>query len=1017
MQVFELAKDLNVSTRTLLTLLRKMGVALHGDRDLVPGDDVSRLLARIERERRQGGGETRDAVRSALEDVRSTHVRRRRRVRVRRSRRTEPDVGQVQPAGPDSTVDNGRRSSANSVDALAPTESAKPVDAGASQDEAVEARAGRVDSLESSPDAGARGPVSEPGGRSRPDGAATGDHGSATAADGNVSKADPGAAGGTLESDGLAEPAAASPVSGVTAAAGLGVPGAGDSMDTGAGPRRTPESEGAEAVAGSTPIGVDESMGVGSAPERTTEVATSTLSAELPPEPLAAPGSASPQEADTDSASTPPEESPAVERPRLRSARSQSPEGPGRVVRKSARPAPAASAGPGGQVRIQAEGYGPDGKRKRGKGKRRQRVDQGAVQQNLQRVLAELKAGGRRRRKSRQARPTVEEMDAAREQAREEEKREATTVRVNEFLTVAELGDLIDVSSTELIGSAFKSLGLMVTINQRLDFDQIEMLLDEFNFAAVREEEYGAPEKHVEEADDDPEDLLPRPPVVTVMGHVDHGKTKLLDSVRHTNVVAGEAGGITQHIGAYHVEVDPERSLTFLDTPGHAAFTAMRARGADVTDIVILVVAADDSVMPQTIEAISHARNAGVPIVVAINKMDLPGANADRVKQQLLSHDVTVEDYGGDVLTAPISARDGTGVDDLLEKVLLQAELLELKANPDRPAVGAVIEARLDVGKGSVVSVLVQKGTLRVGDDFICGKYDGRVRALLDERGSVVEEAGPGIPVQILGVKGVPQAGDTLQVMGAMRASEIATTRQRLEREKLLRIKDRGIKLGDFSQILSAGQVSTLPLIIKGDVDGSVQAVSDTLERLSTAEVQVEIIHRAVGAINEEDVLLARTAGGVIIGFRVRPNVSARQLAEREDVDIQIYDVIYDAENDVRSALEGMLAPERREKVVGSAEVRETFKVTKVGTIAGCYVGEGLIEHQATVRLIRSGIVVYTGEIASLKRFKDDVKLVRAGLECGIGVANYNDVKVGDVIECFVVEEFARTLAGSAAGR
>ena len=985
MQVFELAKDLNVSTRTLLTLLRKMGVALHGDRDLVPGDDVSRLLARIERERRQGGGETRDAVRSALEDVRSTHVRRRRRVRVRRSRRTEPDVGQVQPAGPNSTVDNGRRSSANSVDALAPTESAKPVDAGASQDEAVEARGGRVDSLESLP------------GDDRPD-----------------RPASPGEAAGEFDAD----PAGASPVSGVTAAAGLGVPGAGDSMDTGAGrPRRTPESEGAEAVAGSTPIGVDESMGVGSAPERTTGVATSTLSAELPPESLAAPGSASPQEADTGSASTPPEESPVVERPKLRSARSQNPEGPGRVVRKSARPAPAASAGPGGQVRIQAEGYGADGKRKRGKGKRRQRVDQGAVQQNLQRVLAELKAGGRRRRKSRQARPTVEEMDAAREQAREEEKREATTVRVNEFLTVAELGDLIDVSSTELIGSAFKSLGLMVTINQRLDFDQIEMLLDEFNFAAVREEEYGAPEKHVEEADDDPGDLLPRPPVVTVMGHVDHGKTKLLDSVRHTNVVAGEAGGITQHIGAYHVEVDPERSLTFLDTPGHAAFTAMRARGADVTDIVILVVAADDSVMPQTIEAISHARNAGVPIVVAINKMDLPGANADRVKQQLLSHDVTVEDYGGDVLTAPISARDGTGVDDLLEKVLLQAELLELKANPDRPAVGAVIEARLDVGKGSVVSVLVQKGTLRVGDDFICGKYDGRVRALLDERGSVVEEAGPGIPVQILGVKGVPQAGDTLQVMGAMRASEIATTRQRLEREKLLRIKDRGIKLGDFSQILSAGQVSTLPLIIKGDVDGSVQAVSDTLERLSTAEVQVEIIHRAVGAINEEDVMLARTGGCVIIGFRVRPNVSARQLAEREDVDIQIYDVIYDAENDVRSALEGMLAPERREKVVGSAEVRETFKVTKVGTIAGCYVGEGLIEHQATVRLIRSGIVVYTGEIASLKRFKDDVKLVRAGLECGIGVANYNDVKVGDVIECFVVEEFARTLAGSAAGR
>ncbi len=714
-----------------------------------------------------------------------------------------------------------------------------------------------------------------------------------------------------------------------------------------------------------------------------------------------------------------PQEAPAPAKPKLRSARSQGPEGPVRVVRKGSRLAPAASAGPGGQVRIQAEGYGPDGKRKRGKkkGRRRQRVDQGAVQQNIQRVMAELKGGGRRRRKSREPRPTVEEKEAREEKARMEEEREAKTVRVNEFLTVAELGELIDVSSTELIGSAFKSLGLMVTINQRLDFDQIEMLLEEFNFMAVREEEYGAAEEADLEDEDDPALTLPRPPVVTVMGHVDHGKTKLLDSLRDTNVVAGESGGITQHIGAYHVEVDGERSLTFLDTPGHAAFTAMRARGADVTDIVILVVAADDSVMPQTIEAISHARNAGVPIVVAINKMDLPAANADRVKQQLLSHDVTVEDFGGDVLVAPISARDGTGIDELLEKVLLQAELLELKANPNRSAIGAVVEARLDVGKGSVVSVLVQRGTLRVGDDFICGKFDGRVRALLDERGGAVEEAGPGIPVQILGVKGVPQAGDSLQVMEAMRASEIAATRQRLEREKLLRIKDRGVRLGDFSQILSAGEVSTLPLIIKGDVDGSVQAVSDTLQRLSTAEVQVEIVHRAVGAINEEDVLLARTAGGVIIGFRVRPNVNARQLAERENVDIQIYDVIYDAENDVRAALEGMLAPERREKVVGSAEVRETFKVTKVGTIAGCYVSEGVMEHRSTARLIRDGIVVYTGEVSSLKRFKDDVKLVRNGLECGIGIANYNDVKVGDVIECFVVEEFARTLAGSAHAR
>ena len=753
----------------------------------------------------------------------------------------------------------------------------------------------------------------------------------------------------------------------------------------------------------------------GSGPS-TAPVAGPGFSSDAPADAPSASGTAGP--GDPDAGSTP-QQPPAKAKPKLRSARSQGPEGPVRVVRKSARLAPAASAGPGGQVRIQAEGYGPDGQRKRGKrkGRRRQRVDQGAVQENIQRVMAELKGGGRRRRKSREPRPTVEEKDAAREQARKEEERKATTVRVNEFLTVAELGELIDTSSTELISSAFKSLGLMVTINQRLDFDQIEMLLEEFNFTAVREEEYGAHEESVAEEEDDPGDLLPRPPVVTVMGHVDHGKTRLLDSIRKTNVVAGESGGITQHIGAYHVEVDEERSLTFLDTPGHAAFTAMRARGADVTDIVILVVAADDSVMPQTIEAISHARNAGVPIVVAINKMDLPAANAERVKQQLLNHEVTVEDFGGDVLAAPISARSGTGIDDLLEKVLLQAELLELKANPNRPAAGAVIEARLDIGKGPVVSVLVQTGTLQVGDDFICGKFDGRVRALFDERGAVVEEAGPGTPVQILGVRGVPQAGDTLQVMEAMRASEIATTRQRLEREKLLRIKDRGIKLGDFSQILSAGEVSTLPLIIKGDVDGSVQAVADTLERLSTAEVQVEIIHRAVGAINEEDVLLARTAGGVIIGFRVRPNVNARQLAEREDVDIQIYDVIYDAENDVRAALEGMLAPERREKIVGSAEVRETFRVTKVGTIAGCYIGEGVVEYQSTLRLIRDGIVVYTGEISSLKRFKDDVKLVRAGLECGIGIANYNDVKVGDVIECFVVEEFARTLAGSARAR
>ena len=1013
MRVFELARDLRVSSRMLLTLLRKMGVALHGDRDFVPGDDVSRLLARIERERRQRGFGTREAVQAALEDVRSTHVRRRRsRRRIRRVTPSEAEVvpvaspvGMEEAPGPaaergDSIQASGgaadgsgrARESVSGAASVLPSEgdATEPAgDAGSAGQHAPNGEASSLESAASGPDAPDTGTGSLPAGADQLDGDAAGPTGGedAVAAD---------AAAAAQVADAGDQSGTAGHAQGGSASGSLSTDHRNAVPDPPSGSRSQPA---APAASGASPE---------AAPAPASAQPSAGASSDL--------GRAAPAR---DANVTAAETLPTPARPKLRSARSQGPEGPVRVVRQSPRLAPAASAGPGGQVRIQAEGYGPDGRRKRGrkKGRRRQRVDQGAVQQNIQRVMAELKGGGRRRRKSRDTRPRVEEQEARKEEARKQEEREATTVRVNEFLTVAELGELIDISSTDLIGSAFKSLGLMVTINQRLDFDQIEMLLDEFNFTAVREQEYGAAEEGQAEEEDDPELAMPRPPVVTVMGHVDHGKTKLLDSIRDTNVVAGESGGITQHIGAYHVEVDGERSLTFLDTPGHAAFTAMRARGADVTDIVILVVAADDSVMPQTIEAISHARNAGVPIVVAINKMDLPAADADRVKQQLLNHDVTVEDFGGDVLVAPISARSGTGIDELLEKVLLQAELLELKANPNRPATGAVIEARLDVGKGPVVSVLVQRGTLRVGDDFICGKFDGRVRALLDERGAVVEEAGPGIPVQLLGVRGVPQAGDTLQVMEAMRASEIASTRQRLEREKLLRIKDRGIRLGDFSQILSAGEVSTLPLIIKGDVDGSVQAVSDTLQRLSTAEVQVEIVHRAVGAINEEDVLLARTAGGVIIGFRVRPNVNARQLAEREGVDIQVYDVIYDAENDVRAALEGMLAPERLEKVVGSAEVRETFRVTKVGTIAGCYVSEGTVEHQSTVRLIRDGVVVYTGEIGSLKRFKDDVKLVRNGLECGIGIANYNDVKVGDVIECFVVEEVARTLAGSAHAR
>ncbi|MEQ1856931.1 MAG: translation initiation factor IF-2 [Longimicrobiales bacterium] len=700
-------------------------------------------------------------------------------------------------------------------------------------------------------------------------------------------------------------------------------------------------------------------------------------------------------------------------RPTLVSARSGAPDGPVRTIRRPT-PAPAASAGPGGQVRIQAEGYTADGRKKRRekkKGKKRQDVDQDEVQSNIARVMQELKSSGKKKRRKGE-KLTAEEQEALDEHERQEVERERTTVRVNEFLTVAELAELIGVPSTEIIGSAFKNLHLLVTINQRLDFDQIEMLLDEFGFIAVREEEYGS-EPDVDVVEDAPETLKPRPPVVTVMGHVDHGKTLLLDKIRNTNVVAGEAGGITQHIGAYHVELPDHRSVTFLDTPGHAAFTAMRARGADVTDIVILLVAADDAVMPQTIEAISHAKNAGVPMVVAINKVDLPAAQPLKVKQQLMHHSVQVEDFGGTVLSAEVSAKTGKGIDELLEKVLLQAEMLELKANPDREAQGTVIEAQLDIGKGPVVSVLVQRGTLRVGDSFICGLYDGRVRALLDERGHALRQAGPATPVQVLGASGVPQAGDTFQVMNAASASEIATNRQRLDREKQMRIRERGVKLGDFGAMVAAGQVSRLPLVIKGDVDGSVQALSDSLDKLGTDEVKVDIVHRAVGAINESDVLLAQTAGAVIIGFRVRPQTAARHLAEKASVDIRVYDVIYEAVDEVTAALEGLLTPERKETVLGSAEVRDTFKVSKVGTIAGCYITEGRIDRKGRARLVRNGIVVYDGDIGSLKRFKDDVKEVREGFECGIGIANFNDVKVGDLIECYTVEEVARTLAGS----
>ena len=733
------------------------------------------------------------------------------------------------------------------------------------------------------------------------------------------------------------------------------------------------------------------------APQDTTVPAVAASAPVQEPEPVAGPPE------------TPSPATPVRAGPKPSPARAGAPAG---LAPVRSRPEPAASAGPGGKVRIQAEGYTSDGRRKRERkrGKRRRGGDRDKAKQNIQRVMAEIKGGRKKRRKGKSAVAAAkEDRVAARERAAEEVAAEARTVRVNEFLTVAELAELVEASATEIIGSAFRNMGLMVTINQRLDFDQIELLLEGFGYQAVRETDYLPPGEEVEE--DDPADLHPRPPVVTVMGHVDHGKTRLLDRIRDTNVVAGEAGGITQHIGAYHVELDDGRTISFLDTPGHAAFTAMRARGADVTDLVVLVVAADDAVMPQTVEAISHAKNAGVPMIVAINKMDLPAADPGRVRQDLLQHGVTVEDFGGDTLVAEVSARTGQGMEDLLEKILLQAEVLELRANPSRDAVGAVVEAELDIGKGPLATILVRGGTLRVGDSFVVGLHDGRVRALLDERGQHVDDVGPGIPVQILGAAGVPQAGDVLQVMDADRAAAIAGNRQRLDREKQLRIKERGIKLGDFTQLLAAGDVSTLRLVVKGDVDGSVQALCDALEQLSAEEVQVEIIHRGVGAVNESDVMLALTAGAVVIGFRVRPDAGARQASAREAVDVQTYDVIYEAVDDVRAALEGLLAPERRESVTGTAEARVIFKIRGVGSIAGSYVVDGAIQRGAPARVIRDGIVVYDGEVGSLRRFKDDAREVKEGFECGIGIANFNDVKVGDLIETYQVQEVARTLA------
>jgi len=672
----------------------------------------------------------------------------------------------------------------------------------------------------------------------------------------------------------------------------------------------------------------------------------------------------------------------------------------------ASQPRPVASAAPGAGTSLPSrreEKRG--GKRKKGK---RGTVDQEAVSANITRTMTALRGApsrrGPRRGEDSSYREEVEAQRAA------DAERERTTVRVNEFITVSELASILKIPPTQIVAFAFKNLGLMVTINQRLDFDQIELIAGEFGFRAVREEEYAAMEEQPDT--DRPEDLVSRSPVVTIMGHVDHGKTSLLDYIRKENVVAGEAGGITQHIGAYHVTLANGREITFLDTPGHEAFTAMRARGAQVTDIVVLVVAADDQVMPQTVEAISHARNAGVPLVVAINKIDLPSANVPKVKQDLLQQGVVLEEFGGTTLSTPISAKKGTNVSELLDQILLQAEILDLKANPNRRAIGTVVEAQLDPGKGPVATVLVQNGTLRVGDDFICGMYSGRVRALLDERGKTAPDARPGIPVQVLGIEGVPMAGDQLlAVDDALEAREIAQRRQRLDREAKSRRTSRvSVSLEDFMSQAAAGVVRTLNLVIKADQGGPAEAVADALGQLSNAEVKVDIVHRGVGAITESDILLAKASGAIIIGFHVRPDTNARAAAEREGVDIRLYRVIYEAVDDVRAALSGLLRPEEREVTLGEAEVRELFRVPKAGVIAGSFVRHGTVSRHGRVRIIRDGVEVYDGVIGSLRRFKDDVREVREGFECGIGIENFNDLKVGDVIECYRTEEVARTL-------
>ena len=669
--------------------------------------------------------------------------------------------------------------------------------------------------------------------------------------------------------------------------------------------------------------------------------------------------------------------------------------------------------GQGGQNRPGAQNQPKpgEGRRNKNKGKAapkpivRPEGSDEEVSKQVKDTLARLTAKGA---KSKSAKYRKDKRDAVAERMNEEferEEQERSTLKVTEFVTVSELATMMNVSPTQVI-TACMNLGLMVSINQRLDAEALVVVAEEFGYK-VEFVSVEIQEAINDEGEDKEEDLVPRPPIVTVMGHVDHGKTSLLDNIRKTNVIEGEAGGITQHIGAYSVELNGQK-ITFLDTPGHEAFTAMRARGAAVTDVAIIIVAADDSVMPQTIEAINHAQAAGVPMVFAINKIDKPNANPDHIKEQLSQMNYLVESWGGKYQDQEVSAKKGLNLDKLLEKVLLEAEMLDLKANPNKKAQGTVIESTLDKGRGYVSTILVQSGTLHVGDVILSGTYTGRVKAMFNENGKKVDSAGPSTPVQVLGLNGAPQAGDTFNVMEDDRsAREIANKREQLQRMQGI-MTQKHVTLDEIGRRIAIGSFKELNIIVKGDVDGSIEAMSGSLIKLSKETVQVNVIHAAVGQISESDVLLAAASNAIIVGFQVRPSASARKLAEKEEIEIRLYSIIYDAINDIKDAIEGMLEPVMKEEIVASVEVLEIFKISKVGTVAGCIVREGKLQRNTPIRVIRDGIVIYTGKLGSLKRFKDDVKEVTAGQDCGLNIESFNDIRVGDIVEGYEQVEVKR---------